>query len=191
MKDLKTSAAFSRVKRSVLLLLSLVLLISGVGCGDRTRGIDDMTREEILAYLDDKYPDPSPAAADATPVLRPLEPIGEADAALSRSAPAAAETPSPTPSPTPRPAPSPTPAPTPKPTPAPTPKPTPTPTPQPTPAPTVAPTRTNDESTITVYITKTGTKYHRSGCSYLSKSKIAISLSDAKAAGYSPCSRCW
>lgn len=43
----------------------------------------------------------------------------------------------------------------------------------------------------TVYITKTGSKYHRSGCSYLSKSKIAISLSEAKAQGYTACSRCY
>lgn len=43
----------------------------------------------------------------------------------------------------------------------------------------------------TVYITKSGSKYHRSGCSYLSKSKIAISLSDAKTRGYTACSRCF
>jgi hypothetical protein len=42
----------------------------------------------------------------------------------------------------------------------------------------------------TVYVTKTGKKYHRSGCGYLSHSKRAIELSDAKAAGYTPCSRC-
>lgn len=42
----------------------------------------------------------------------------------------------------------------------------------------------------TVYITKTGEKYHTGGCSYLKKSKIAISLDEAKADGYSPCSRC-
>lgn len=42
-----------------------------------------------------------------------------------------------------------------------------------------------------VYITATGSKYHRSGCSYLSKSKISISLSSAKAKGYTACSRCF
>lgn len=42
----------------------------------------------------------------------------------------------------------------------------------------------------TVYITKTGEKYHTGGCSYLKKSKIAISLDEAKTDGYSPCSRC-
>ena len=42
----------------------------------------------------------------------------------------------------------------------------------------------------TVYITNTGAKYHRSWCSYLRRSKIAISLSSAKNEGYTPCSRC-
>ena len=41
----------------------------------------------------------------------------------------------------------------------------------------------------TVYVTKTGKKYHRDGCSYLRRSKILISLADAKKR-YSPCSRC-
>jgi hypothetical protein len=45
-------------------------------------------------------------------------------------------------------------------------------------------------SGTTVYITKTGTKYHRGSCQYLSQSKIAISLADAKARGYDPCSVC-
>lgn len=44
--------------------------------------------------------------------------------------------------------------------------------------------------TDTVYVTATGSKYHRAGCSYL-KSSRAISLADAIAAGYTPCSRCW
>jgi endonuclease YncB( thermonuclease family) len=41
----------------------------------------------------------------------------------------------------------------------------------------------------TVYITRTGAKYHRSGCHYL-KSIIPISIDDAKKRGYSPCSIC-
>lgn len=45
-------------------------------------------------------------------------------------------------------------------------------------------------SDTTVYITKTGAKYHLSGCSSLSKSKIPISLSEAKAQGYEPCKKC-
>ena len=41
-----------------------------------------------------------------------------------------------------------------------------------------------------VYITETGEKYHKSGCQYLKKSKIEITLEEAKANGYTPCSRC-
>lgn len=64
-------------------------------------------------------------------------------------------------------------------------------TPRATPQPTQIPSRSTATVSETVYITNTGTKYHRSGCSYLSQSKIAISLNDAKARGYTPCSRCW
>lgn len=42
----------------------------------------------------------------------------------------------------------------------------------------------------TVYRTKTGSKYHRNGCRYLSRSKIAISKSDAISIGLTPCSVC-
>jgi len=42
----------------------------------------------------------------------------------------------------------------------------------------------------TVYVTKTGKKYHRASCRYLSKGKTAVSLSDAKAKGLTPCSVC-
>ena len=42
----------------------------------------------------------------------------------------------------------------------------------------------------TVYITKTGTKYHTSTCSYLKNSKISISKDSAIAQGYTACSRC-
>ena len=44
-------------------------------------------------------------------------------------------------------------------------------------------------SDMTVYVTGSGGKYHRDGCQYLSKSKIAISLDEARA-GYEPCSKC-
>lgn len=51
-----------------------------------------------------------------------------------------------------------------------------------------------DEPTETysygVYITRTGAKYHRGSCRYLRKSKIAISLSAARASGYTACSVC-
>jgi micrococcal nuclease len=42
----------------------------------------------------------------------------------------------------------------------------------------------------TVYITKTGEKYHADGCRYLAQSKIPIPLADAKARGYEPCKVC-
>lgn len=42
----------------------------------------------------------------------------------------------------------------------------------------------------TVYITKTGEKYHAEGCRHLAKSKIPISLIDAKNSGYEPCKTC-
>jgi len=46
------------------------------------------------------------------------------------------------------------------------------------------------QSGVTVYVTRTGEKYHRLGCQYLRKSCIPMSLEDAKARGYGPCSRC-
>lgn len=42
----------------------------------------------------------------------------------------------------------------------------------------------------TVYITRTGSKYHRLGCQYLRKSQISIDKSSAIVNGYSACSRC-
>lgn len=53
----------------------------------------------------------------------------------------------------------------------------------------------NDNSSISdnqgevVYRTRTGSKYHRSGCSYL-KSKIETTVSEAQTMGLGPCSRC-
>ena len=41
----------------------------------------------------------------------------------------------------------------------------------------------------TVYVTRTGAKYHSDGCRYLSRSKIEISLEDAERS-YTPCSVC-
>ncbi len=45
-------------------------------------------------------------------------------------------------------------------------------------------------SAQTVYITNTGSKYHREYCRYLSRSSNAISLSKAIAEGYTPCKVC-
>ena len=42
---------------------------------------------------------------------------------------------------------------------------------------------------VAVYVTKTGKKYHRGSCSALRRSKIPISLAEAKM-GYGPCARC-
>ncbi len=42
----------------------------------------------------------------------------------------------------------------------------------------------------TVYITETGSKYHRAGCQYLKYSQIAIDKSSAISQGYDACSRC-
>jgi len=44
--------------------------------------------------------------------------------------------------------------------------------------------------TTKVFTAKSGKKYHRDGCSSLSKSKFTILLSKAKAAGYTPCKLC-
>ena len=41
-----------------------------------------------------------------------------------------------------------------------------------------------------VYITRTGKKYHRDGCRSLSKSKIEVTLTEAKARGYGACKIC-
>lgn len=70
--------------------------------------------------------------------------------------------------------------------------------PVPLPSPSAAPvseapvTDTAEEEPVevVVYVTKTGEKYHSDGCQYLRKSQIPISLDDAKASGYTPCSKC-
>ncbi len=50
----------------------------------------------------------------------------------------------------------------------------------------------SDEDNITVYITKTGKKYHRASCQYV-KNKVTVftlSIENAKLSGYTPCSKC-
>lgn len=42
----------------------------------------------------------------------------------------------------------------------------------------------------TVFVTKSGAKYHTESCKALAKSKIAITLDDAIARGYGPCALC-
>jgi len=80
-------------------------------------------------------------------------------------------------------------APSPAPAPAPTPAPTPSP-PPPTAKPDTPPPATSGNENVIVYKTKTGTKYHLDGCSSLSRSKIEITLKDAKAQNLGPCDRC-
>lgn len=52
-------------------------------------------------------------------------------------------------------------------------------------------TATQNTNSAIVYVTNTGSKYHKSSCSYLKKSKIQMSLSEAKSQGYTACSRCY
>ena len=58
------------------------------------------------------------------------------------------------------------------------------------PVPVVVVPKPQPNTSDTVYITRTGTKYHRLGCRYLSKSCISISRSAAIAKGDTPCSVC-
>jgi hypothetical protein len=46
-----------------------------------------------------------------------------------------------------------------------------------------------DPATITVYITKTGEKYHRDGCRFLSRSRIPMPLKEA-VKRFEPCKVC-
>ncbi len=42
----------------------------------------------------------------------------------------------------------------------------------------------------TVYVTKSGAKFHRETCSSLSKSKIPMLYEEASSKGYTPCGKC-
>lgn len=46
-----------------------------------------------------------------------------------------------------------------------------------------------DPQAITLYVTRTGAKYHRDGCRYLSRSKIPMSLKEA-VKRFEPCKVC-
>ena len=48
----------------------------------------------------------------------------------------------------------------------------------------------NKEENPIVYITRTGKKYHREGCSALKSSKIPITLKEARERRYTPCALC-
>jgi len=51
-------------------------------------------------------------------------------------------------------------------------------------------TTSQGTQTATVYVTDTGSKYHRYGCRYLRESCHARTLSQAKGQGYTACSVC-
>lgn len=57
-------------------------------------------------------------------------------------------------------------------------------------SPALAKTKYSDEKETSVYITKTGKKYHRVGCRYLRYSSIEISKSKALELGKEPCKVC-
>ena len=48
-----------------------------------------------------------------------------------------------------------------------------------------------NEKAQTVYITRTGTRYHNESCVHLSASKIPIDLSEAKERNFEPCGSCF
>ena len=53
-----------------------------------------------------------------------------------------------------------------------------------------SPAKKEQPKSQTVYITRTGKKYHADGCRYLSRSRVPIALKDAKARGFTACSVC-
>lgn len=57
-------------------------------------------------------------------------------------------------------------------------------------APTAEAEATTEPTKSVVYVTETGSKYHRAGCSYLKKSSIPMSKETAKSQGYTACSKC-
>ncbi|HBL81711.1 MAG TPA: hypothetical protein DD391_03800 [Clostridiales bacterium] len=85
-----------------------------------------------------------------------------------------------------------TPVPTPEVTPEPTPVPTPIATLEPTPAPTTKATKAPAKKEATVVVTRTGEKYHTASCRYVrgKNDTRTLTLSKAKAQGYSACKVC-
>ncbi|MFD0751281.1 hypothetical protein ACFQZS_14115 [Mucilaginibacter calamicampi] len=51
-------------------------------------------------------------------------------------------------------------------------------------------TKKQVQKEVTVYITRTGAKYHSEYCSYLRRSSIPIGKRDAMSQGFDACSRC-
>jgi hypothetical protein len=52
------------------------------------------------------------------------------------------------------------------------------------------PTSARETRDCTVYVTRTGHRYHRAGCRYLRTSHVAMSRSEALKRGYTPCHVC-
>ena len=50
---------------------------------------------------------------------------------------------------------------------------------------------TSDTQSVKVYITNSGSKYHKNGFQYLRESKNNVTLTQAKSWGYTACSRCY
>ena len=50
--------------------------------------------------------------------------------------------------------------------------------------------RAEEAKAQTVYVARTGKRYHRSGCRYLAQGKTPLTLKEAKAKGYTPCKVC-
>lgn len=101
------------------------------------------------------------------------------------------EKPDPTVAPTEKPTPKPTDKPTPEPTEKPTLEPTPDPTPIPTEKPTPEPTEEPEEQSETVWISRTGKKYHRDPTCGNMKNPIESTLDEAIASGRQPCEKCY
>jgi len=151
------------------LLIALLLAISG--CSNSAVPTTSPVKAEDLKQINTQEQPDTTAIKDAVSTPSTTAPTA-APAVVAAPATTPVVTPAPTPTTQKVVAPAPAPAPVAPPvvvTPAPAPKQTP--------------------QTAAVFVTKTGAKYHRDGCRYLSKSKIPISLSDAKS-GYGPCSVC-
>ena len=58
------------------------------------------------------------------------------------------------------------------------------------PAQTRAPRQQIQNKEQTVFITRTGRKYYRAGCSYVAYSRYPLSLKEAQQRGYGPCKVC-
>lgn len=58
------------------------------------------------------------------------------------------------------------------------------------PSPIYAKTTVSDQKEISVYITKTGKKYHQAWCRHLRQSRFEITKSEALQRGYTPCKVC-